>query len=427
MAIEELYSEFSASTGIETDTRKDLQNKVFFGLKGPNFDGNQFAIQAIEKGAALAVVDDESLPEHSNLYFVPDTLIALQDLARYHRNTLKVNLLAICGSNGKTTTKELMGRVLAKRFNTFVTPGNLNNHIGVPLSLLQLMPEHEMAVIEIGANHIGETAMLCKLANPDFGLLTNVGKDHLEGFGSLEGVAKANGELFEHLQGCKGLAFINTTDPLVVELATKLTRKVTYPQTGDFFTAEAEPGAGKLIVRLKSGRRVETQLVGNYNLTNVAAALCVGTYFDVAEGDAAEAIADYAPTNMRSQLVNTPHNEVVVDAYNANPSSMMAALDSFAAAETGKQKVAILGEMAELGSYAEQEHRELGNALIIHSFDQVYLVGSAMQCARVDEKFNYFSSVEVLEGFLKENPVRDCMVLLKGSRSNKLERLLTSL
>ena len=427
MEIEELYTEFSASAGIETDTRKDLQNKIFFGLKGPNFDGNQFALQALAKGAALAVVDDETLPEHNNLFFVTDALKALQSLARHHRQTLKVNVIAICGSNGKTTTKELMGRVLAKRFKTFVTPGNLNNPIGVPLSILQITHSHEMAVIEIGANHLGETAELCLLANPDFGLITNVGKDHLEGFGSIEGVAQANGELFQHLQACKGLAFVNTTDEHVVQLASKLTRKVTYPQSGDFFSAEAEAGSGKLVVRLKSGRRIETKLVGSYNLPNVAAAMCAGTYFDVAEGDASEAVADYNPTNMRSQLVATPHNEVIVDAYNANPSSMLAALKSFSELTTPKTKVAILGEMAELGKYAELEHRELGHCLRGFDIAHVYLIGDAMQAARVSEEFHFFANTDVLEGYLKENPLRDSLILLKGSRANKLERLLTSL
>lgn len=425
METQELYNEYLASAGVTTDSRADLTDKIFFALRGERFDGNTFALEALQKGARLAVVDNQDLPEAEGLYFVDDALHALQELAFHHRRQLSIPVIAICGSNGKTTTKELTGRVLATRYKTYLTPGNLNNHIGVPLSVLQITPEHEMAVIEIGANHIGETADLCRLADPDFGLITNIGKDHLEGFGSLDGVARANGELFEHLASNKGLAFVNTHQPLVADLAKGLTRRVTYPSNGDFLHTEGHLNGAYLSVTA-GGYTVQTQLPGLYNLENVAAALCIGRYFDVALPAALEAVAEYKPSNNRSQWAETGRNSVLVDCYNANPSSMLAALDNFKALPAnGKPKVAVLADMAELGADAQHEHEELGKYLAQASLDQVWLAGSLMTFAKAQyPKAQHFDTVEGLMQHLEQVQPAGNLFLLKASRSARLERLL---
>lgn len=425
MEIEELYQEYLAGKGVTTDTRADLTDKIFFALKGERFDGNSFAVEALNRGARLAVVDDQELPEQEGLYFVDNVLEALQELAAHHRRQLSCPVVAICGSNGKTTTKELTGRVLSAKYSTFVTPGNLNNHIGVPLSVLQITPEHEMAVIEIGANHLGETAELCRIADPDFGLITNIGKDHLEGFGSLEGVAKANGELFEHLAANKGLAFVNTHQSRVVDLARSLTRRVTYPSNGDFLHAEGHL-EGALLSITSGGYTVKTHLPGLYNLDNVAAALCVGRYFDVSLQEALAAVAEYQPANNRSQWMETPRNQVIVDCYNANPSSMQAALENLAAIPSaGKPKVAVLADMAELGADSRHEHEAIGRYLADSPIDYVLLAGPEMHAAaEACPRAQHFVSVDALTDYLKENAPQGGLVLLKASRASKLERLV---
>ena len=425
METQELYQEFLASTGVSTDTRADLTNKIFFALKGPTFDGNTFAVEALTKGARLAVVDNQELPEREGVAFVDDSLSSLQELAAYHRRQLTCNVVAVCGSNGKTTTKELMGRVLKLKHKTFVTPGNLNNHIGVPLSVLQIRPDHDMAVIEIGANHLGETAELCRIADPDFGLITNIGKDHLEGFGSIEGVAKANGELFTHLAANQGLAFVNTHQPRVVELAKSLTRRVTYPSNGDFLHAEGSLDGPNLRV-MTGGFTMTTQLSGLYNLENVAAALCVGRYFDVDLQEALEEVAGYKPTNNRSQWVETSNNEVLIDCYNANPSSMLVALENLVALPAnGKPKAAILGDMAELGHDSHHEHAALGQYLNNSTIDSIMLAGPEMQAAANScPRARYFASVEELAVFLKVDQPKGGVFLLKASRASKLEQLV---
>lgn len=426
MEIEELYNVFESSKGVSTDTRDDLQGKIFFALTGERFNGNEFAREALKKGAIAAVVDKEEMAEGEGLLFVDDALKALQDLAAYHRRTLtNTVVLAIGGSNGKTTTKELTAAVLGLKFQTIATKGNLNNHIGVPLTILGIKHVHEMAVVELGCNHEGETAELCRIADPDFGLITNVGKDHLEGFGSVEGAARANGELFAHLAQNKGLAFVNTLQPLVVEQAAALTRKVTYPQADDFFHCRGEMANGYLNITTRSGKQFQTQLTGLYNLDNVAAALCVGKYFDVDLTEAFQAVADYQPRNNRSQLVKTDNNTLLMDAYNANPSSMEAALDSFSAMESaGHRKAVILGDMAELGSHSQSEHEALGKKLGAMHLDKIFLCGKEMGYAAQNcPNVHYFSTVEDLKESLEAEPLHGYTILLKASRTSKLETL----
>ncbi len=426
MEIDELYKIFESSKGVSTDTRDDLEGKIFFALSGERFNGNEFARQALDKGAVAAVVDQEEMAEGEGLFFVNDALLALQELAAYHRKTLtNTVILAIGGSNGKTTTKELTAAVLSVKFKTIATKGNLNNHIGVPLTILGIRHDHEMAVVELGCNHMFETARLCRIADPDFGLITNIGKDHLEGFGSVERCAAANGELFQHLKENKGLAFINTLQPLVVKEAELLTRKVTYPQADDFFHAKGSLVDGLLVIETRSGKQVHTNLTGLYNLDNVAAALCVGKYFDVDMQEAFKAVSAYEPKNNRSQRVKTVHNTLIMDAYNANPSSMDAALDSFGTLEAaGHRKAVILGDMNELGSYSQEEHEALGRKLHTMHLDKVLLCGKEMaHTAENCPEAQYFHATDELRNYLETQPLRGFTILLKASRSSRLENL----
>lgn len=426
MEIEELYKIFVSSKGVSTDTRDDLSGKIFFALTGERFNGNEFAKDALSKGAVAAVVDQEEMAEGEGLFFVNNSLEALQKLAAYHRKTLSNTVvIAIGGSNGKTTTKELTALVLETKFKTIATKGNLNNHIGVPLTVLGINHDHEMAVVELGCNHPGETELLCLMADPDFGLITNIGKDHLEGFGSIEGCAEANGELFDHLQKNKGLAFINTLQPLVIQQAEKLTRKVTYPQAEDFFHCRGELIDGYLAVTTRSGKHVQTQLTGLYNLDNVAAALCVGKYFDVDMQVALDAIGNYLPRNNRSQLLATEHNVLILDCYNANPSSMDAALDSFGTLEgNGRRKAVILGDMGELGKYSKEEHSAVGKKVHAMNLDKVLLCGPEMKNAAANcPGCLFFASVNDIKEHLKNDPLHGYTILLKASRSSRLENL----
>ena len=429
MELEDLYNEFLASSGIVTDTRQPLAGKLFFALKGPNFNGNEFAIAALEQGALLAVVDDEDLAEGQGLFFVDNALATLQELATYHRARITTPVLAVVGSNGKTTTKELIAAALSCKFNTTFTKGNLNNHIGLPLTILGIKPAHEMAVVELGANTPGETALLCKIANPDFGVITNIGKDHLEGFGSVDGVQAEYAVLFQHLKANKGLAFVNTAQPLVAQIAEPLVRKVTFPGPDDFFAATGTINKGLLEVHLKDECVLQTNLPGLYNLENVAAALCIAKYFDVDATEAQEAIAEFVPTNNRSQIVQTDSNLLILDAYNANPSSMQAALESLVAYPTESwRKTVILGDMNELGTHSAAEHTLLGQSLNHSEFAQVFICGPAMLAAKGEcSKASYFATPKELEAYLAENKPTDRVILIKGSRSLGLEKLVSSL
>ena len=418
MILERLYSAFTESTGVTTDSRKIEVGALFFALHGASFDGNDYAVAALEQGASVAVIDRkdilESNPEKSEqLILVEDTLQALQALAHEHRCRLAIPIIAIAGSNGKTTTKELVSRVLAEKFEVSTTKGNLNNHIGVPLTLLAMSSETEFGVVEMGASAKGEIALLCSIAEPNYGILTNIGLSHLEGFGGVEGIRKGKGELFDHLNENGGRAFVPQEDEVLSKMA-----------------AEREDLAVEGYSR-SIGEGFKSNLTGDYNRYNIAAAVEIGRYFGVADERIAEAIISFKPDNNRSQAVKTEHNSLVVDCYNANPSSMEAALDNIATME-GEHKVLILGDMLELGEWSAEAHQN-----ILRKADkvaeQIILVGGEFTKAHgvvsVELESNYalYPTTAEAKVALDEKPILNSLVLLKGSRGIALEKLIEKL
>ena len=425
--MKDLYDIFiECGAKVCTDTRRIIPGSVFFALKGDNFDGNDFAASAIEQGAAYAVV--ERTPDGADERFikVPDTLLALQQLARVHRLHFEIPVVGITGTNGKTTTKELVNAVLSAKYRTLCTKGNLNNHIGVPLTLLGLGEEHEIAIVEMGASHPGEIASSVSMALPTCGLITNVGRAHLEGFGSFEGVKKTKGELYDFLNATSGTIFYNADSADIcgmVEKRGKLT-KIAYGakyQGVRILTANVKEPF--LRIEMPGGRIISTHLVGAYNADNVLAALCVAKHFKVEEDAAVAAIEAYVPSNNRSQMINTADNTLIVDAYNANHTSMLTSLDNFAA--TGfKEKVLILGDMYELGDFSLQAHSDvLRKACSITS--ELFLVGKGEFKAAAEQVPEascalFFKTSEELKDYLGEHPLKGKTILLKGSNSNRL-------
>lgn len=389
---------------VSTDTRNLPADCVFFGLHGANFDGNKFAKQALEQGASLAVIDNPeyALPEGTLL--VEDTLLALQDLARAWRRELGLPIIGITGTNGKTTTKELLATVLSTKYHLHYTQGNLNNQIGVPLTLLQITRVHEMAIVEMGASHPGDIKELVDIAEPNYGLITNVGRAHLEGFGSFEGVQRTKQELYDYLVAHNGTIFRNADNPYLMRmhenaLASRLSPLASSPIT---YTTGSMPSG--------------THLVGEYNAENVSAAICVGEYFGISREEALTAIRQYVPTNNRSQKMQTANNQLIVDAYNANPTSMQAAINAFSG------DTYILGAMRELGEYSHLEHQNIVNMLAERKADNVLLVGE--EYMQTTSPYPVFENVEQLHKYLETNPLRDKNILLKGSRSTQMEKLL---
>jgi len=427
-----LYTQYLAAGGqVSTDSRQPQSGTLFFALNGPSFRGADFAAQALAAGARHAIVDDALLAAANPISYTyaPDPLAALQALAREHRRQFRIPVLAITGSNGKTTTKELLTTLLVKQFRVLATLGNLNNHIGVPLTLLRLRPgEHDFAVIEMGANHRGEIAAYCEWAEPTHGLITNIGKAHLEGFGGAEGVALGKGELFDYLTRTGGTAFVNTLDARLPSLAAQVPVTVSYPRLMDTYPATLLSADPAVVLRLGDNTEVVAQLTGDYNFPNLAAAAAVGQFFGVSTANIATALAGYNPQNNRSQLVRTAAgNELVLDAYNANPSSMAAALRSFAARPTaaGQTKLVLLGDMFELGSESAAEHLALGQLLAWLPLPQVLLIGPEMggAAALVPAARHFTTKAEAAE-WLRTNPVRGWQVLVKGSRGMALETLV---
>lgn len=432
VSIEELYQLFiNCNQKITTDTRKLEKGAIFFALKGDNFDANTFALQAIDAGCAYAIVDDVTVCNNEQLFLVENVLEALQQLAKFHRQQLKYPIIGITGSNGKTTNKELIHAVLSKKYNTYATIGNLNNHIGVPLTLLALTHQHEMAIVEMGANHQGEIAMLCELSNPDFGLITNIGKAHLEGFGGEEGVKKGKGELYKFIENKKGKIFINGNDDVLLELAKNL-EKIYYGENIDFDThgkivSKAECVEFKWNTKLEDIEQeplVKTNMYGNYNFINLLCAACVGNYFGVNKNDINAALASYVPEMNRSQIKKTKSNTIILDAYNANPSSMYSAIDNFQR-QNSKNKIMILGDMFELGDFSYNEHETVLKQLINGDVKNVILIG--MQFCQLKDKyltFRFFENISDFEKDIKTNEILDSTILIKGSRGMKLEKIV---
>ena len=424
MSIQDLYDIYLHSAGVCTDTRTLKKNQLFFALKGENFDGNRFALQALEKGASYAVAGEDLEADDPRLIKVPDTLEALKALATYHRRQLRIPVIGLTGTNGKTTTKELIKTALGAAYRVSATEGNLNNEIGVPLTVLKIGPRAQIAIVEMGASHPDDLKPLLAVAQPNLGLITNVGKAHLEGFGSYEGVKHAKGLLYDYLKEHDGIVFANADDPVLQEmLAQRGLEAIGYTREGVTITADP-------FVELDFGDAVlKTQLVGAYNADNALAALKLAWFFDVAREDALQAIASYVPSNNRSQLVKTEKNTVIVDAYNANPSSMAVALDNLA--QMKGRKVAMLGDMRELGADAAEEHTRIVEKLqtVIPSEAEgtAYLVGEEFTKAAAGKPYKTFATSEELAKYLVENPLEGCTVLLKGSHSIQMEKVIPSL
>ncbi len=423
MKIETLHQLFLESNGVCTDTRKISKNCLFFALKGDNFDGNTFTEEALRKGALKVIIDNEQIHKNwGETILCEDVLQQLQKLAAYHRNYLNTPIIALTGSNGKTTTKELINAVLKTTYTTTATVGNLNNHIGVPLTLLSMTAETELGIVEMGANHIKEIEQLCLIAKPDYGYITNFGKAHLEGFGSLEGVIKGKSELYVSLQKNDKLAFVNTEDPKQVEISKPL-NKYTFGDNNQNCNVKLLDASAQLKVRYNN-EEIKSNLVGLYNFNNIAAAIAIGQYFKVSTQNIKKAIENYIPQNNRSQIIQQNGHTILLDAYNANPTSMLAALENFKQAE-GENKVIFLGDMFELGNVAETEHQFIADFLIKNNFARVYLVGENFSKTNTEaphiSKYNVF---EKLEKEMKSNPISKSNILVKGSRGMALERVL---
>ena len=421
--IETIYQHYQKTYKVSTDSRKIEQDAVFFALKGENFDANDFALQVAKQGtASLVVADRKDLPKHERILVVDDTLKTLQDLAAYHRQQMKATVLSITGTNGKTTTKELISAVLAKKYNIIHTIGNLNNHIGVPLTLLNIRPETEIAVVEMGANHPGEIDFLCRIADPDYGLITNIGKAHLEGFGSFEGVIKTKTELYRHIKAHGKAVFVNQGNPLLWEQSERQTR-ISYGRHCAADTPVAPAACDPYLSVGWEKHLIKTHLVGSYNFENVAAAIGVGEYFKVGENDIIEALEQYTPTNSRSQVIETQKNKILMDAYNANPTSMRAALINFANIR-GEQHLLILGDMRELGTASEEEHRNILALMKELGFKEAFLVGQNFCTYNDNPNWKTFGKVEELCQHLESHPIEGKHILVKGSRGIQLEKVL---
>lgn len=424
METEELYKYFLQCSGVSTDTRKIAKNTMFFALKGENFDANAFAEEALAKGAAYVVIDNPKYNTGDKTLLVGNSLEALQQLARHHRRELGLPVIGLTGSNGKTTTKELINAVLSQKYSTTATIGNLNNHIGVPLTLLSFTKDTEIGIVEMGANHQKEIEFLCSIAEPNFGYITNFGKAHLEGFGGFEGVIKGKSELYEYLSKHTKTAFVNLDDPIQSEKTTHFPR-YTFA-TGDYNcdvridSIEANP-----MVTIKyNNETITSNLIGIYNAANISAAIAIGHYFKISDSKIKAAIEGYVPANNRSQLIEKEGNKIILDAYNANPSSMQAALRNFLQLE-GEQKVAILGDMFELGNESLSEHKAIVKSVLDEEDTQFYFVGKDFYANKADKpNFHFFEDYESLKNHLAGMRLNDFTILIKGSRGMALERVL---
>ena len=414
MKIDEIYKLYSKYFLVDTDTRNIREHTLFFALKGENFNGNKFAHTALEQGAAFAIIDEIEFKINDKTIVVDNVLETLQQLANYHRLQLSIPIIALTGSNGKTTTKELINTVLSEKYNTTATLANLNNHIGVPLTLLSMTPNTEIGIVEMGANHQKEIEFLCGIAAPDFGYITNFGKAHLEGFGGIEGVIKGKSELYAFLEEHQKIAFINPKDPIQVEKTIEL-KTICFPEDLKFM------GADPFVKIVSENGRIESNLIGAYNYTNILAAITIGIHFKLKYTEIKKAIENYIPTNNRSQIIEKESNHIILDAYNANPSSMEVALENFSTLKKAS-KVVILGDMFELGKQSAAEHQTIVNIADAFCFSQTFYVGAHFY--KTQTKNKQFENFEALEAYLIQNSLENKSVLIKGSRGMQLERIL---
>ncbi len=426
--IAELYEQIVRGHHVETDSRKIKPGDIFIALKGENFDGNRYAATAIEQGAAEAIIDNPDC-KGEKCILVNDTLKCLQELAHYHRKRLGLPILGITGTNGKTTTKELCHAVLSKKYNTFATQGNFNNHIGVPLTLLSMDENTEFGIVEMGANHSGEIRDLCAIAEPDFGLITNIGYAHLEGFGNYDNIIATKKALYEHVFSKNGKVFVNAADKLLMQLSEGHDRS-TYGDEGDLLQGEIKQTVPYLvysIITVKGQLYIKTHLVGGYNFTNAMAASAVGIHFGIDPLKIQEAIESYRPSNLRSQLIKSEHNTIILDAYNANPSSMQVSVSNFQEMP-GEHKVLILGEMRELGESSQKAHESLLQLALQGHFEKIFLIGNNFEhCSEKRNFITWFPDTESLMEELHTNPLTGAFIFIKGSRGNRLERIVKCL
>lgn len=424
MDIAELYKIYLQHSTIQTDTRKLQPGGIYFALSGANFDGNTFAQQAIEKGVAYAVIDNAAYAANEQYIVVPDVLTALQQLANYHRRQLNIPFIAITGSNGKTTTKELVAAVLRKRFITYATDGNLNNHIGVPLTILKIKQDAQMAIIEMGANHQKEIASYCEIAEPTHGIITNCGKAHIEGFGGIEGVRKGKGELYDYLRAHKGTIFRNTDLDYLEGMAHDIKQQITYGSANAQYIGKPLMNGVFLQLALLTTHTesiLDTNLVGEYNFPNVMTAVAIGLHFGIPVDEIKHAIADYTPDNSRSQWMQKGSNKIILDAYNANPTSMRAAILNFATADL-PSKMLWIGGMKEMGTEELYEHKELVALISKYQWEQVILVGKEFK--EVRGNFTWFENSAGAAGYIKAHVPQNSSILVKGSRGSKMEVLV---
>ncbi len=416
MKIADLYKLYAKNFLVDTDSRSIRKGSIFFALSGPNFNGNKFAEDALKKGADYAVIDDEKFNTSNKTILVKNTLETLQKLANYHRKKLNIPIIALTGSNGKTTTKELINSILSKKYNTVATKGNLNNHIGVPLTLLSMTSATEIGIVEMGANHLNEISFLCKMAEPNYGYITNFGKAHLEGFGSVEGVIKGKSELYNYIKNTNGSVFLNTDDSIQVSRS-KGIKSIS-------FNKESIPflGANPLVTIQFKNQLIKSMLVGAYNYSNIASAVVIGNYFNVSVTAIKEAVESYEPKNNRSQIITKGGTKIILDAYNANPTSMEAALKNFAALKE-ENKIVFLGDMFELGSSSGYEHQKIAELATSFDFNKIYLIGKAFSTTLVKNAL-HFDSFESLKNSNPHINTNKTTVLIKGSRGMALERVL---
>lgn len=424
MRIEDIYQCFLQCDSVSTDTRKIEANSLFIALKGENFDANTFAEEALKKGALFVIIDDKKVfTDENKMILVKDSLKTLQELANYHRNQLGLPIIALTGSNGKTTTKELINSVLSTKYNTKATIGNLNNHIGVPLTLLSFNEDTDIGIVEMGANHQKEIEMLCEIAQPDYGYITNFGKAHLEGFGGVEGVIKGKSELYNYLRNNNKIAFVNNDDPIQVEKSTKI-NSFTFGinNIGDINIKSIE--ANPMVKIDFNEEQINSNLIGIYNANNINAAITIGKYFNITDIEIKKAIENYLPNNNRSQLIEKNKNKIILDAYNANPSSMQAAITNFIQLDS-KEKIAILGDMFELGKESIAEHKKIVEILEKQPHIKTYFIGKDFYSTKIESNHIHFmKNFSDFENYLKKDKIENKTILIKGSRGMALEKTL---
>ena len=423
MDIKYIYKHFQECSAISTDSRNITDNSLFFSLKGENFNGNKYAKEALNKGCKYAIVDEAEYAVDKRFILVDDTLKTLQELGKMHRLQMNASVIGITGTNGKTTTKEIVGRVLSEKYAILATPKNYNNHIGVPLTLLNLNKNHEFAIIEMGANHINEIKNLCQLSAPDYGVITNIGKAHLEGFGSYEKVIQAKSELYDYVCANEGTVFFNKDNELLEKLLQQRNCRTYSYGSGINTYCRGEIVNSVPFLEIKNNNTlIKSQMTGKYNFENILAGICIGTFFNVPSKNIYKTIQNYVPENNRSQILRTDKNEIFLDAYNANPTSMQLALENFYDIKRRK-KVIILGDMFELGKFSTQEHNNIISKIHEFGFQNVYLVGKEFSETK-PKKYFVFQDTEDLMNYIKEHPITDSSILIKGSRGMALEKIV---